>query len=235
MTKKTTLDTFLPAFGGFYQTEWEELLSSSEQLYATLLAASEIGDAALDVDDFVEILSETTSVSRHCAGLAEAFCVGFEKDISKQLGFRLGLKFSKLKSPREYDFTTDRILATMPLRSARKLFELSMQERHERLIEAIEDWFTPYDGFLPYYSNVIDDWIGKPIDRWDKIELCVLLDAFVDPEIDDRLFSDIAEGKACSAFEGAVNWKRFEQKVAARRREKAKEFLSNLVFEGEPS
>jgi hypothetical protein len=61
------------------------------------------------------------------------------------------------------------------------------------------------------------------------------LDAFVDPEIDDRLFSDIAEGKACSAFEDAVNWKRFEQKVAARRREKAMEFLSNLVFEGEPS
>lgn len=235
MTKKTTTETFLPAFGGFYQTEWEELLSSSERLYATMHAASERGDAGLDVDDFAGILSETTSVSRHCAGLAEAFCAGFDEEMSKQLDFPLGLKFSKLKSPREYNFTTDRILATIPLRSVRKLFELSMQERHERLTEAIEDWFTPYDGFLPNYSNVIDDWIGKPIDRWDKNELCVLLDAFVDSDIDDRLFSDIAEGKACAVFESAVDWKRFEKKVAARRREKTEEFLVNLVFDGEPS
>ena len=38
MTKKTSVETFLPAFGGFYQSHWEQLLSDAEELYTTMHA-----------------------------------------------------------------------------------------------------------------------------------------------------------------------------------------------------
>lgn len=235
MTKKTKLETFLPAFGGFYGTPWEDLLSDAQKTYAELHTESEREQGGLEVEDFVEIFSEVSSVSRLCGNIARSFCEGFDEEMSNDLGFRLGLKFSELESPSEYNFTTNRIVATMPLRSAKKLFELSMSERHERLIETIADRFTPHPGFMPCYSEDIGDWIAKPVAEWDRNELCVLLDAFVGTDIDEDLYSAIAEGGACGEFESSVDWKRFEKKVAARRREKTEEFLEGLVFDGEPS
>jgi hypothetical protein len=198
-------------------------------------AEKEMEEGGLDKDDFIEIFSETSSVSRLCSNLARSFCERFDEEMSKTVGFRLGLKFSGLKSPSEYNFTTDRIAAKMPLSSARKLFNASMSERHKRLDETIRDWFTPYPGFIPYYSDCIGDWIAKPIDKWDRNELCVLLDAFVGSGLDEDLYDEIAECEACAAFEDSVDWKRFEKKAVALRRKKTKAFLEDLDFDCEAS
>ena len=237
MTKNTNkkLETFLPAFGGFYQTHWEELLTDIEELYAGMHVEEERAEGGLDQVEIAELLSETSSVSRLCTGIAKRFCEGFDGAMSERLGFRLGLKFSRLDSPSEYNVTTDRILATMPLRSAKKLFYASMSERHRRLNDEIVDWFTPYPGFVPYYSDYIGDWIAKPIDKWDRNELCVLLGAVVDADIDRDLYHDIAEGGADEAFEDSVDWKRFEEKADALRREKTDEYLEKVEFEGRAS
>ena len=235
MTKKTSVETFLPAFGGFYQSHWEQLLSDTEELYTTMHAEAERAQGGLSRDDIASIFSETASGSLLCTGLARSFCERFDEEMSERLGFRLGLKFVELKSPSEYNFTTDRILATMPLRSAKKLFYASMSERHQRLNDEIVDWFTPYPGFVPYYSDYIGDWISKPIDKWDENELCVLLDAFVDTDIDEEIYHAVAENDACSAFEESVDWKKFERKAATLRHSKTKAFLKNLEFDGEAS
>lgn len=235
MTKKTSVATFLPAFGGFYQSHWEQQLSDAEELYTTMHAEAERAQGGLSGDDIASIFSETASGSLLCTGLARSFCERFDEEMSERLGFRLGLKFVEFKSPSEYNFTTDRILATMPLRSAKKLFYASMSERHQRLNDEIVDWFTPYPGFVPYYSDYTGDWISKPIDKWDKNELCVLLDAFVDTDIDEEIYHAVAENDACSAFEESVDWRRFEEKAAALRHRKTTAFLANLEFDGEAS
>ncbi|WLA83205.1 hypothetical protein [Bradyrhizobium elkanii] len=237
-TKNTTnkrLETFLPSFGGFYQSHWEQLLSDAEELYTTMHAETERAQGGLSRADIAGIFSETGNTSRLCTALARSFCEHFDEEMSERLGFRLGLKFVELKSPSEYNFTTDRIVATMPLRSAKKLFYASMSERHRRLNDEIVDWFTPYPGFVPYYSDYIGDWIAKPIDKWDENELCVLLDAFVDTDIDEEIYHAVAEHDACSAFEESVDWKRFEEKAALLRRSKTKAFLESLEFDGEAS
>jgi hypothetical protein len=228
-------EAYLPAFRGFYQTHWEQLLTDIEELYAAMHAEEERAEGGLDQDEIAEILSETSSVSRLCTGIARSFCEGFDREMSEKLGFRLGLKFAKLDSPTEYNFTTDRILAGMPLRTAKKLFGLSERERHERLEEAIRGQFKPYPGFIPYYSDRIGDWIAKPIADWDAIELGVLLDAFVDTDIDEELYQEIAEGGAYEAFEGSVDWKRFEKQADDLRREKTDAYLEEVEFEGEAS
>lgn len=236
MTRKIKpREAHLPAFRGFYQTHWEQLLTDIEELYAAMHAEEERVEGGLDQDEIAELLSETSSASRLCTGIARCFCEGFDKAMSQKLGFPLGLKFSRLDSPSEYNFTTDRIVAGIPLRTAKKLFVLSEREGHARLAEAIREEFTPCPGFVPYYSDRAGDWIAKPIAGWDAIELGVLLDAFVDTDIDEELYHEIAEGGAYGAFEEAVDWKRFEEKADALRREKTDEYLEEVEFEGEAS
>jgi hypothetical protein len=52
MTDKKRLETFLPAFGRFYQSHWEQLLSDCEELYATMHA------------DFVEVFPRSVAATR---------------------------------------------------------------------------------------------------------------------------------------------------------------------------
>ncbi|MBX9645555.1 MAG: hypothetical protein K2X57_00695 [Xanthobacteraceae bacterium] len=222
MSEKKRHEIFLPAFGGFYNTKWEQLLYDSEEQYAQIFAAREADDGGLDSDDFVQILDSVTDTHRHCISLARSFCKYFDKRMSDSLGFQLGLQFSELDSPDEYNFRTDRILATMPTSSVRKLFKLSAKVLHGGLDEAIEDRFTPYPGFMPYYSNDIVARLAKPVEEWDYHELCTLLDAHIDSEIDDLVFGDVVGGgDAELAYEAATDWKRFE-KIVARQREKLK-------------
>lgn len=229
------LETFLPSFGGFYQSHWEQLLADAEGLYITMHAATERAQGGLSREDLAAIFSETGSASRLCNALARSFCERFDEEMSERLGFRLNLKFAKLKSPSEYNFTTDRILATMPVTAVKKLFGLSMRDQHERLAEEIRDCFTTYPGFVPYYSDEVGDWLAKPIQKWDKNELCVLLAAFVDTDLDEEIYHAVADYDACSAFEDSIDWKRFEEKAAALRHRKTKAFLQNVEFDGEAS
>ena len=236
--RKTTnkrLETFLPSFGGFYLSHWEQLLSDAEELYTTMHAETERAQGGLSRRDIVRLFSETSSTSRLCSSLARCFCEHFDEEMSGKLGFHLDLRFATLWGPKEYNFTTDRIIATMPLGSVKKLFGLSMQDRHQQLAEEIRDWFTPYPGFAPYYSDYVGDWIAKPIGKWDKNELCVLLDAFVEADLDEEIYHAVAEHDAYSAFEDSVDWKRFEEKAAALRHKKTKTFLKNLEFDGKAS
>jgi hypothetical protein len=211
------LETFLPGFGGFQGTQWENLLTWSEQIYADRLARKE-GEIGLDAVDFRNILSEAGNQTQHLTSLARRFCRRFDRETSNWLGFELGLKFSELEI-RDLNSTVDRIFVTMPVRTARKLFELSAQEHHQRFIEAIRDRFILCADLVPFPSDAIRDWLAQPVESWSKNELCDLLYVFVAPDIDDRIYSDIAGGgDARMAFEDSVDWERFEKMVAAHRR-----------------
>ncbi|MDX3965535.1 MAG: hypothetical protein QHD01_02910 [Bradyrhizobium sp.] len=204
---------FLPAFGGFYGTHWEELLSLSEQLYAEMHAAELDGDDAPDEIELREMLSEFSDGSKHCTSIARSWCACFEEKMSKTLGFPLKLKFERLEMPLDYRLMTDRIVATVPMGTVKRLFDLSEKDRHRGLISNLSDWLTP----MPHYTDLVKVWTGgKPLQRWDKNELFVLFDAFTDPEIDDEIFAEIGDGVATTAFEDSVDWKKFEAKLARR-------------------
>ena len=82
MTRKTKpREAYLPAFGGFYQTHWEQLLTDIEELYAGMHVEEERAEGGLDQDEIAELLSETSSASRLCTGIAKCFCEGFDIDI----------------------------------------------------------------------------------------------------------------------------------------------------------
>ena len=218
MTETTRLTTFLPGFGGFHGTRWENLFPFSLDRCAERFARYEAADE-LTAADFGGILREATDASCFFASLAARFCRRYDAETSAWLGFELGLKLSELDMPTAHRGTTDFILATMPADSARKLFARSAEEGHRRLVGSIRDRFAPYDGVVPYPDDAVEQWLAEPIERWGRAELWDLLAGFVDPEIDEHLYADMTAGSDVrTSFEDAVDWTRFADLVAIRRR-----------------
>lgn len=218
MTEAARIETFLPGFGGFQGTMWDNLFLLSCEMCADRFAREE-GEVGLDAADFSDILRETSEASRFFMSLAERFCRRYDAETSRWLGFELGLTFSKFDVPAVLGSSTDFILATMPVNGARKLLSRSAEEGHQRLVDSIRDRFTPYNGVVPYPDDAVEQWLAEPIERWGRVELCDLIAGFVDPEIDELLYADMtADGDVRMSFEDAVDWKRFSNLVAVRRR-----------------
>ncbi|WLA83202.1 hypothetical protein [Bradyrhizobium elkanii] len=218
MTETTRLTTFLPGFGGFHGTQWEDLFPFCRLMCADRFAREE-GAAGLDAADFDAILREAGDASRFFASLAARFCRRYDAETSAWLGFELGLTFSELDIPTVHGGTTDVILATMPLNGARRLLARSEEEGHQRLLASIRDRFAPCEGLVPYPEDAVEQWLAEPIERWGRTELCDLLAGFVAPDIDERLYADMTAGSDLRmSFEESVDWTRFADLVAARRR-----------------
>ena len=213
-----TPKTFLPGFSGYC---WGQFRSDAEELETLYLAEQERAGYALDEDDFIRIYFEVRDYGKHSTLLARRFCELFDAHISKAVGFPVGLKFEKVSRPAaEYIFETDRILAKIPVRSVSALYAASKASKHKTLKREIIAEYTSYDGYISHYSNDLDDWLAKPIEEWDPNELRTLLAAFVEPEVHRIVSSSFNKSDFNEAFKKAVDWKKFDRKVAALRRQR---------------
>lgn len=103
------------------------------------------------------------------------------------------VEWESMKSPREYNFQTDRVFVTLPIEEVQQLRD---QTNDRELREAIQRNFTSRDGFISFYSDSLEgeEW-QKPIQEWDHNQLMTLLEAWltqgeIDPE---TLQQDILE------------------------------------------
>lgn len=115
---------------------------------------------------------------------AHEYCAEWIAAFNEETGIKLNAKYESFTSPREYNFETDRLFATISDDSINALFAASKADNHLRLKNAIETQFTSRDGFISSYSNDINDWLEKPVLNWDHNELSVLLDAVKPCEFD---------------------------------------------------
>ncbi len=214
MNEIKRVTTFLPGFGGFHGTQWENLFPFSLEMCAERFAMYE--EEGPTVADIGAILRQASEASRFFDALARSFCRGFDVETSRWLGFELGLTYSGFDIPAAHNGTTDFILATMPADSARKLVARSAEEGHRRLIQTTRDRVA-FQGDADA-REVMEQWLAEPVERWGRGALCDLLAGFVDPEIDERLYSQMTNsGDIPAAFEGPVDWARFSELLAARR------------------
>lgn len=158
----------------------------------------------------------------------------FEKELYRRPSIRMA--FESMDSPREYNFTTDRLYAHVPLAIMRHLFKQSKAEKHATLADVIAERFTSRDGFISHYSRHLADWLEKPFADWDHNEFGTLLVAALrmagaDIESSDTrstLYeSTIGDEGAYSAWESAVDWSKLESLIAEKRAEKLSEWLES--------
>ena len=125
-------------FGGFYETEHGGLID-------TIIEDSSLTDCNGNLaPDFYEKseIDYTTAKKDYC----KHFCnfVGEMLDIK--------LKFNELVSPKEYNFMTDRIFATITKKDVAKVIKYTKENYTEELEAVILEAATEKSGYIPFYT-----------------------------------------------------------------------------------
>ncbi len=99
-----------------------------------------------------------------------------------------GLRFESLNSPREYNFTTDRIFVELPIG---EVYRMRRVTPANVLARVAREMFTSRSGFSSFYSPDVTTW--GPMREWDHNQLFALISAYVDHVRNDGLFDMWAE------------------------------------------
>jgi hypothetical protein len=212
-------------FDGFYESLYSYEIDRNEENDAQHLADQQKEDGTpeelrLTADDFAGIFMDVTDYGAVHNAVAKTYVQVFNRLWSDAIGVPLGLEFETMKSPREYNFTTDRIFTYIEFAVVQKLFERSTLDGHATLAAEIKDRFTSRDGFSSYYRTALDSWLAKPLEDWDHNELGTLLIAAfkLSPDYSKDWRNDVYDAATdCDGFyqewtEG-VDWEKFEGKV----------------------
>ncbi len=238
MAKPVLLLVNIP-FSGFYESKWSQAIDQEEERHIEY----SVTDTDMDREDnecrhpkplrlnekeLFEIYARATDYRVANKQIARCFVDDFNTYWSDVVGFPLRLTFESMTSPREYNFQTDRIFCHIPASVVRGLFILSKREGHQTLAKVLKERHTSYDGFVSFYSNSVEAWLVKPLDKWDWNELGSLLRAVMtmraDADSEDpewTIYEGMSEGDEFhTAWSNAVNWKKVAELCADARADK---------------
>ena len=106
---------------------------------------------------------------------------GYAAEFAKQFLHEINIQgqFDRLESPREYNFTTDRIFVEIPLPEVvRMLAEVDP----ETLNRVAEERHASRSGFSSFYSPRVGSW--GPVETWDCNQVGTLLQAYAGEDLD---------------------------------------------------
>jgi hypothetical protein len=262
MDTQKTREINLP-FPGFYHSWYSDAIDREEEQTAEYLAEREIEEARekvmareaaqltlpiadrgkIEIDEtqhvsaqeFCELLFDHCDYGKVYHKVAEFYVEAFDLWAFEELGLPAdSFKFSLMTSPREYNFTTDRLFAHVSNEALSTMFQRSASDDHKTLARVIRARFTSYDGFISHYSNDLEYWLAKPFDEWDYNELGTLLLAFVvlcgisqeqmREELYELTFS--GNGEETEAIHAGMDWPAYEKALAELRDKKRFEIAS---------
>lgn len=214
-------------FPGFYNSFYDGELDSVEEREAEHFAESDgednPGELRLDGREFAQILFDCADYGTAYRQLAEKYVDAFGNRFTEVAGGTLrGLTFESMSSPKEYNFTTERIFAYIDRGMVQEMFD---DVDHGDLASVVRERFTSRSGFISFYSNDVDDWLEQPLDEWDHNQLETLLLAYMKPHVDEDwefgIYTAMSESNDFdTAFQECVDWKKFERRKEELRDEK---------------
>jgi hypothetical protein len=232
MSDVRMLDVYLPGFTGFSAPGWAALVSGPRRSAAQRYALSEPKEnpSRLDAEEFAEILENVADRQKQYSVLAGGFYTVFAIKLALKVGFPHGLLFKELQLAADHGLETDRILATLPVPSAGKLFELSEAGDHDALDDVMGNDFPPYLGCMPDPEEDCRSLLAfLPIEDWDARALGTLLRAFVGPRVEEVALRKVAGNLAETAFSVSIDRARFADMARSRRREKVPSARSHRI------
>lgn len=194
-------------FPGFYESILSGAIDAAEERTVEYLRENEFYEILEDYQ-IAEILYDHTDYGAIHQKLAKAWVEEFDDLVLDELDLSLGLTFSIMTSPREYNFTTDRVFAKISMPQLRELFELVDKRR---LDEVCEQHLKSRDGFISHYDYRWRNW--GPLEDWDYNQTGMLLHALDlgedwQWEMLQRLNEDIDR-----AVEAGQDWDKIQQKL----------------------
>jgi hypothetical protein len=169
-------------FAGFYES-----VHSSNLDYAA---------EQLVQDDRGDVRDGLTLDASYTGPLLNAYCREYTEQWSKAAG--IACTYESLSSPREYNFTTDRIFVDIEESEVSRLFA-SVDK--SVLTHVCRGMFTSRSGFLSYYSPDWQTW-GAVAD-WDHNQVSALIRASIPEDMpgEYELVDD------CNGFVSGIVWK----------------------------
>ena len=158
-------------FQGFYGSAHEGLLDDALDQIFQDDNGEPIGELVAGASDLVDWRAVFTAYARR-------YTEAFVDHIALA-----GVTFIELHSPREYNFTTDRIFVDIPETEVRRMRQELPQERFKA---AAKERFTSRSGFISFYDPDVDNW--GPLETWDANQVGTLVAAYFDVNatIDDE-------------------------------------------------
>ena len=155
-------------FSGFYCSVHDrELDDTLEQMFQ-----NDCGDAN---HELVYRASNSMDWRAVHTAYAKEYCVNFSSWLE------LDLEFSEVDSPREYNFTTDRVFALIREDSLKRAYD---KVDTPRLRILVRDRYTSRDGFVSFYESDLDDWPADVL-QGDHNQVGTLLTALADQRSSD--------------------------------------------------
>lgn len=218
-------------FSGFYNSIWSEELDEVEQREAEYFAderQSSEGipeDLHLDECEVSEILYRCADYSSAHNAIARAYVDLFNEVFSDKVYPGLNLDFESMSSPREYNFTTDRVFAWADLDAIRELFVTIDKKAMD---EVARERHQSRSGFISFYSPDWETW--GPVDEWDYNQYETLIRAAIratgeeaddwDSELHEFMTEPVYE-----AWSDCVDWALFDELCEEARDEKRAELM----------
>lgn len=224
----------LPFFPGFYESMLSSSLDHAEESQAEYDAEKEESETyypetyqpeplRLDSSDYAGLLSYCMDYRAAHEAMARDYASAFDQWATDNLETPAdSFTFESMDSPREYNFSTDRLFVTVPIAVMESLYK---GLDREVLAKAIESRHTSYDGFHSFYSNDVEEWIERDFADFDHNEMATILCAAMAPYIDDKRDFNwtICEAIFETDYEyvdSHCDWPKFERLAREKRAEK---------------
>lgn len=234
----TNLIVNLPFFPGFYESILSETLDFAEERESEYSAEKETSaefypesywpeEMRLDSADHSGILYDSMNHGDAYREMAKDYVSSFDDWMNDNFETSPNsFEFESMDSPREYNFSTDRVYATVPLAVMQKLWQ---GINRDKLAETIEARHKSRDGFISFYSHDLDSWFDRiesdGLESLDHNELGTLLCAAIadtierESEFNWTLCERIAETDY-QYVDNNCDWKKYETKEREARIEK---------------
>lgn len=163
------IEILIPGFSGFYQGIWDQ----QENEFMERQSMKEKVHTLNFLDDWEFAKDYRDQVAKLFAD--EYVCM-----VNKTLGYNWQLINAIVDSPREYNFTTDKIYAYVEIGDGKKFInklicQVTDPMYYSKIAEQIRCNHTSYAGFWSWMSNDIEDWFKEiESDNWDLYVDCLI-------------------------------------------------------------
>ena len=158
------LESTIP-FDGFY----ESFISADidHQMGQQIEWDSDIYDLNESEEEILYNNYLTVNTSYFYNQIAEDYTNFYIDALNERLeGFTLKATYKCFESPKEYNFSTDRIFIEIEENHAVDFIKFIVKNYQKELEKKIEDRFRSRSGFISFYKNSIDLWT-KDFKEWD--------------------------------------------------------------------
>lgn len=202
------IETTIP-FSGFYDSIWSGELDECDTRQIEQWQEDE-EYPGVSAEAMQDVLIRRTDYRDAEIAIAKAYVEGFQDWINHELGVDITLTFSIMTSPKEYNFTTDRIFVNI---NRDDLAQVYKAVGRQAVRDMAKEMFTSRSGFISFYSPRIEEW--GPIREWDYNQVGAIFAAAV-RRVDQYgdLSLTIYEGMSediYRAWSNAVDWPAVEQ------------------------